>query len=215
MKAGAVGSGVRQRRSGRRLGDQRFEARAAAVAGFEGDPAQRQPAGQLAGREVLVALGMGQQDRRLADLERVIDLRRHVAVVERHRRPARPSCRRGSGPAARSGWASARRRGRPGAGPARAGCRRDWPWRCRARARSAGCPRATSAGASGVLSRPGWSSCASSIGVARRLPMIGIAAPQASHDGPDREVSELAHRERCDRPDVAALQRASRQWLPS
>ena len=60
-----------------------FEAGARGAAAAVADHAERQPGRELARRQVLLALGMGQQDRRLGDFERMIDLRRHVTIVER------------------------------------------------------------------------------------------------------------------------------------
>ena len=49
------------------------------------DPAQGQPPGALARREILLPLHVREQDAGVADLECMIDLRSHVAVVERRR----------------------------------------------------------------------------------------------------------------------------------
>ena len=54
--------------------EQRLEARALAGAGAVADHPKGQAARLLASGYVGVALGVGQQNRRLADLERVIDL---------------------------------------------------------------------------------------------------------------------------------------------
>jgi hypothetical protein len=83
MTAGSDGDGVGSPTSLRALLEQGLEARVPVALGAVANDPERQAARQLARSNVRVALGVGQQDCGLADLERMIDLRRHVAVVER------------------------------------------------------------------------------------------------------------------------------------
>jgi hypothetical protein len=82
MMAGSADAGAGTSGSPRAL-HQLLEARSVAVARAVTDHPERQPADPLARREILITLGMSQEDRCLADLERMIDLRRHITIVER------------------------------------------------------------------------------------------------------------------------------------
>ena len=92
LPGAAGGEEDERRRGGRRRGNAHrwrrrlqkvFEARATAVFGAVRNAAKRQFAGECALGEVGIALGVGHENRRAADFERMIDLRSLIAVVER------------------------------------------------------------------------------------------------------------------------------------
>ena len=83
MKAGAEGDGVGGVDCGSRFLQEIFETGAAAVHRSVSDAADWQLGGERAFGEVVVALGVCDEDRGAADFQRVIDLGRLVAIVER------------------------------------------------------------------------------------------------------------------------------------